>query len=63
MAVVLVQNTSDGMVNYAEDSKMLVDIPSLMTNVINYQLLLNLVDVCLYNCTNMSFIRPQMENL
>ena len=34
MADNLMQNTSEGIVNHAEDAKMLLDIPSRMNNVV-----------------------------
>ena len=42
MAAIFLQNTSDGMVNHAEGSKMLLEIPSSMNTVIKDQLVLNL---------------------
>ena len=39
-------NTFDGIVNQAEDVKVLPDILSPMINFINDQLVLNLVDIC-----------------
>ena len=45
MPTVLIQNTFDGMVNHAEDAKMLLDITSPLYNVLNDQLALNIQGV------------------
>ena len=47
MEAILILNTFHDMVNHAEDTKMLLDVPSSMNNVINDQFVFNLIEICL----------------